>query len=258
MKYLRLDYFLMLGVELEVGDIYINTGGKTCLIEDAIEAGEISKPTRGDKFRSVKSFAPRKNKGVQPVPDDFPVMLVNSEGWDFKALAGSSDVEWSNACEIKIKSWKPDLEKLIEQQAQYDFEQGKALSPQVEAGIEQIAKQLKGKEMNVYTQEMRDGGELPTSGMKCKVKNVWLFVGVKSNGLWVMERESDKDLHSFHPTEIKPYKSQEEIELEESRFKQCDTVGNFIFNNAPVKMRKNDCIELAKLLQDAGHLSETK
>lgn len=65
----------------------------------------------------VTSFAPRKNKGVQPVPDNFPVKvtLLNGECQSRNA----SHFNWiKNLGDRAISTWKPDLKALLKVQSQ--------------------------------------------------------------------------------------------------------------------------------------------
>ena len=123
---LRLDYFLMRKGLLTLRDECTRADGTETTITSSNQAREWNQESKddSDRFTFIKSFAFRDNKGFQPVlMSGFPILLLNSVGAEIKRLAGESNVDWSNDCEIKIKSWKPDIGKLLKQQNEYDKQQ---------------------------------------------------------------------------------------------------------------------------------------
>ena len=83
------------------------------------------------------------------------------------------------------------------------------------------------EEKQVYTQAMKNAGELPSVGMRCKVKNEWLFVGVNSRGSWVLEKPEHFDAYqAFNPKDVKP------IDTLTPEQRQIDTLAEFAFQNS--------------------------
>ena len=104
------------------------------------------------------------------------------------------------------------------------------------------------EEKPVYTQAMKDAGELPSVGMRCKVKNEWLFVGVNSRGSWVLEKPEHFDAYqAFNPKNVKP------IDTRTPKQKQVDDIhDNSVMDGFHVNKR------YIEWLQAQEHLAEIK
>ena len=101
------------------------------------------------------------------------------------------------------------------------------------------------KMQNVYTQEMKYNGVLPSVGMRCKVENEWFFVGVDSQGDWVLEDCKFNEPKSFRPKDVKP------IDTRTHEQKQVDDIYS-ISTNKGYFVRKGYLM----WLQENGHLAE--
>lgn len=243
MSKLRLDYFLMRGGKLVDGDVCIGADGYEKVLELDVVDWNIVEDINSKCF--IKSFTQRENTGEQPVPDDFPVVVWLRN--DDKHWIPADDFIWSVTGEDDdITLWKPAIEKLIEQQKQYDKGQS----------IYNLKTSPKESPV-VYTQEMKDKRVLPSIGMKCTVVKTWLFVGVSSNGSWVMEDETDGTLQRFKPEQVKPYITLEQLLKETQRNKAaqilCDAYCELV--NDYSKTKEHFLTE-AKALQDSGMLKD--
>lgn len=316
MKKLRLDYFLIRGALLSFGDIYVdNYSGLEFTVKDA---DRFKSKSGSDSLYHVTSFTDRKNTGEKPVPDDFPVVVTYSNGADHEDSAFDYDWSVDEAECLPIASWKPDIDKLIEQQAEYDKKENKVevskemqivqaindsqgepvdieldkyphiarlvldgdrCNGSIHAGIynsrfaiyeyictrdefldavDELSKAewMQKRVENVYTQEMKDNGELPSVGMKCEVK--YSGGGTFSNAIikfisdyGVVHADAETGVEIFcgsiNALDINPYKTTEQIELEEAKKKQLEDMC-FKYKNLP--------LEVAMQMQANGDLPE--
>ena len=224
MSKLRLDYFLMRGGLLVDNDNCLDAQGIETLILLYDCNWNIEEDCNSKCF--IKSFAPRKNNGSQPVPDDFPVIVTNSSSTTFDITAGSDEISWSSSLYVRIDTWKPDLEKLIEQQNEYD----------------------KAKEIKI--QEFEHGQEVYFSGGRNSFKYKFGCLTLES-GKCILLYDGG---HVVARLDAVSSKSQEEIELEEAKKKQVDLVTNEVMTWSNLKYE--DAHRVALKQQERGFLSE--
>lgn len=115
---LRVDYFLMRGGKFAEGDAYISTDGESLIMNDEMEASAYSNPYDWDSHRFITSFAMRKHTGVQQAPDKLPI-IFKCHGSHYQLPSLAASLNWGYKFD-----WKPNIEKLIEQQMKYDLAQG--------------------------------------------------------------------------------------------------------------------------------------
>ena len=117
---LRLDYFLMRGGLVVKDDICLDVNGYVTEIETSLFASIWNKDEPENKSCYIESFTPRTNNGKQSMPDDFPIVATRVDGIGINRTAWQ--VRWGEgeSHHTDIESWTPDLEKLLEQQREYD------------------------------------------------------------------------------------------------------------------------------------------
>lgn len=115
---------------------------------------------------------------------------------------------------------------------------------------------------NVYTQEMKDNGELPTVGMKCKIIDCSTAldnVEIKyiSKQYVIISFRNGKEEQHFHTGSVifNPLMSQEVFDLEAAKGKQRESVTQDI-NTAMFDINEHTINCLVEMLQDRGHLAE--
>jgi hypothetical protein len=116
---LRLDYLFSIGIKLAEGDEYNYLGMEVILRNN--DLATTNKPTTTDNERFITSFAPRKNKGVQPVGDSVPVtaILNGFESEPEKSIAAGFN--WIiEGVTGDIETWMPNLNELIKMQIEHD------------------------------------------------------------------------------------------------------------------------------------------
>ena len=265
---LRLDYFLMRGGLLNDGD-FINSGAR-----DNIRVTPNNKNLQKKKyaeFYTIESFAPRKNNGSQPVPDDFPVLLIESGCTPGFKASTAGNAEWQCSW---YATWRPDIEKLTEQQIEYDKQQDKAVHcNRFDEAIEELIINAKGNNMPIYTQEMKESGKFAPIGSKVQIVNNSSFdleygeeiLGLEltvlsgeiltRSGLSVQAVEYEGIAYCFETDMIFPFKSQEEIEMEEAKAKQ---VGDFYEKYESYRhfVAQGNLTGFIRLMQENGDLAE--
>lgn len=116
---LRLGFVRLIieGFKLKYGDETLGQSGRVNCV------GNTCGMTFANNFDDndfITSFAPRKNTGVQPVGDGVPVFayLTDEIGY-IDGLSSAADA-WGWSVTESIIEWKPDINKLIKMQIQYD------------------------------------------------------------------------------------------------------------------------------------------
>ena len=314
---LRLDYFLMRGGLLVNSDICESVDGPIREIDSDIFASRWNEEASiFNEFWLVRTLAPRTNNGKQPMPDDFPIVVNNGRS-ESSALVKEIN-HWGSP---EIKSWKPDLEKLLEQQDEYDeaqAEYGVMISEKemmivdavnkskcepigISLGIcSQVAVRstdgdykagevhaINGtspcpawkyvfsiEEYNQCIREMSEGDFVPNAkpefvyGQDVYVKDTNFASEAIKFGCLTLEGDSAILLtgggHMVYPLagiSSKPFKTKEEIELEEAEEKQVLYVATLMNKSESAicddfSTTYKSYLTTAKALQDAGFLAE--
>jgi len=149
---LRLDFFKSIGGKVAKGDVVIDSDGNRVAIKSSALLNSYNLANHSDDKCFIESFAPRKNTGEQPCGDDMPVLaeVDGIDGFDAPHVVFASQWKWRG--DGNLTAWKYDLEALIKMQAEHDAEKDESVK-------------------SVYTQAMKDAGELPSVGMKCVLVN---------------------------------------------------------------------------------------
>lgn len=270
----RLDYFLMRGGLLVKGDTYDGLYGDLEVVRDNHEAEICNDPSENDSKRFINSFAPRKNNGSQPVPDDFPVRIILANRMEWRTVG---------AAITPFCAWYPDIEKLIEQQVEYDkaklkeqFKNGpQGVVEGLEKPIEELIINARGNKIPTYTQEMKEAGGTAPIGSNVQIINtstydleygddiLGLEVTVKSEPIYIglitkiQVVEYEGIAYCFETDMIFPFKSKEEIEMEKEKLKRVNELSNkyvhlFSYYAHPIMAAKAFFIEM----QENGELAE--
>jgi hypothetical protein len=259
MSKLRLDYFLSLGGEFVAKDRVLRDYGEMTFDSDT--ARNMNNYTgAADIF--VTHFELRENTGSQPCGDGVPIATC----WDVNdnveiGLAGNFDFAIDI---INITTWKPDIEALIKMQNEHDANELKLnhgiekAADEAERVISAISESINKTEASVYTQAMKDAGELPVVGMWCLMKHhgkmgkaivvaiTNIFIIFESYGI---ERVRKIDGLSIEPIDSRTQK-QKQLDKVAARLSQ------FYFELTNVRSEIEEFEEAAECLQDDNLLYE--
>lgn len=227
MSKLRLDYFLMRGGLLVKGDEGSELSEGFSVARD-YDVMSLNIEGHANLNCIVESFTPRKNNGSQPVPNDFPVIVISESTLPLDIIEEGIALEFEWSKFVGEFNWKPDLEKLIEQQNEYDKEKEAEMQKQFETNQEVYFSGGRNEtkyKFGCYTLE--------------KGKCILLYDGG----------------HVVARLDAVNTKSQEEIELEEAKKKQIESIVQDI-HSMMINIGNNTAIVIAKMLQDRDHLAE--
>lgn len=107
----------------------------------------------------------------------------------------------------------------------------------------------------IYTQKMKDAGELPKVGMNFQT-SLGVEVAVYSNAEWVVYEDCNNHPVAISLYGVFPIKSQKEIESEIAKEKQLEDVVRVILEC--MLGEENGAHYMAKALQDKGLLAAIK
>lgn len=210
-----------IGVKFIVGDVITHIECEDETLDD-IDCSILNGESVCDENLNarIKSFAPRKNTGAQPVPDGVMV--------DFKC---QNDDQWIKGCSAymtdwsRVTQWKPSLKQpLLESRIQTE-------SPEEHEAFEAMEKKQSPYDVSadnpVFTQAMADAGELPPVGAKVLYTTTEYQEGKSSIevGVWYhctviayhngFVWTSDNGLRGLHATKFKPIQSPREKAIDE-------------------------------------------
>ena len=227
----RLDYFLMRGGLLVNDDYMTNKKG----IDGAV--GKATSWNNGIISSShwyIESFTPRTNDNKQPVPNDFPVVVLWSDG-----LEEVTEAMWVSWGHDGIESWTPDIEKLLEQQSEYDKAQAEH-----DVMISENAKPEFVHGQDVYA---KDGSH------KDKPFKFGCYT-LDGKGVIILH-DSGYAYTALDNLSSKPIKTKEEIELEEAKKKQVSEISGDLWRTGVMRYR-DDIDPVIEYMQSAGFLAE--
>lgn len=153
---LRLDFVRdEMKIDLDLGDIVIGVGGES----HTVDIDGMWMPDDGRNCdRYIKSFAPRKNEGAQPVGDDVVVDV-------YDGLAGyctrASQLNWSlkeDEGHYTVKTYTPNYDALLKMQNEFDKKESEVITDKEMKIVEAVTQPI-------YTKAMQDAGEMPSVGM---------------------------------------------------------------------------------------------
>lgn len=219
-KKLTLEYLFKRGEKLAPGDVYEFGGLDVTVTKSSLDAVNIPQPC--DNGRFIKSFAMRKNEGVNACGVKFPVTIKGNNGVLSDML--SHAVNWeltssksSNGAYYAILSWKPDIETLTKQQNEESME--KLTSDKIEWEIGDVMAIVRESDNTVLKRFTYNAFYEPLCNEYVVMRDVE-----------VVEVKGVRDAVNYHHADINIYRDHADVDIAEGSIYKAARFGYFPSN----------------------------